>query len=164
MTSSSSLLQPAPMKRISSGSSLATGDGGGLLGSTSLLDNSSRKLLIAEDNAINMKVALGILRRLGFTNVVTAPDGVAAVEAVAAAGGPAAFDAILMDLHMPKKGGIEAVQDILRAWPHQRTKIIAVTADAFEDTRDSCVAVGFTGWLAKPFRVEEFARIMGQES
>lgn len=162
--SSSSLLQAAPMKRISSGSSLATADGGGLLGTTALLDNSSRKLLIAEDNAINMKVALGILRRLGFTNVVTAPDGVAAVEAVAAAGGPAAFDAILMDLHMPKKGGIEAVQDILRAWPNQRTKIIAVTADAFEDTRDTCVANGFTGWLAKPFRVEEFARIMGQES
>jgi len=164
IASSNSLLQAAPMKRISSGSSLATADGGGLLGTTALLDNSSRKLLIAEDNAINMKVALGILRRLGFTNVVTAPDGVAAVEAVAAAGGPAAFDAILMDLHMPKKGGIEAVQDILRAWPNQRTKIIAVTADAFEDTRDTCVANGFTGWLAKPFRVEEFARIMGQES
>jgi CheY-like chemotaxis protein len=162
--SSSSLLQAAPMKRISSGSSLATADGGsGLLGSSALLDNSSRKLLIAEDNAINMKVALGILRRLGFTNVVTAPDGVAAVEAVAAAGGPAAFDAILMDLHMPRKGGIEAVQDILRAWPNQKTKIVAVTADAFEETRDSCVANGFTYWLAKPFRVEEFARVMGQE-
>ncbi len=162
-SSSNSLLQAAPMKRISSGSSLATADGGGLLGGTTLLDNSSRKLLIAEDNAINMKVALGILRRLGFTNIVTAPDGVAAVEAVAAAGGPAAFDAILMDLHMPRKGGIEAVQDILRAWPNQKTKIIAVTADAFEDTRDSCIANGFSGWLAKPFRVEEFARIMGEE-
>jgi len=60
------------------------------------------------------------------------------------------------------QGGIEAVQDIIRLWPKQRTKIIAVTADAFEDTRDTCVANGFTGWLAKPFRVEEFARIMGQ--
>ena len=157
--STGSLLQAAPVKRVSSGSSLATADGG--LQGNSLQGNASRKLLLAEDNAINMKVALGILRRLGFTNVVTAPDGVAAVEAVAAAGGPAAFDAILMDLHMPKKGGIEAVQDILRAWPSQRTKIIAVTADAFEDTRDTCVANGFTGWLAKPFRVEEFAQIMG---
>lgn len=154
-----SLLQAAPMKRVSSGSSLTTTDGA--LHGNGTQGNATRRLLLAEDNAINMKVALGILRRLGFTNVVTAPDGVAAVEAVAAAGGPAAFDAILMDLHMPKKGGIEAVQDILRAWPNQKTKIIAVTADAFEDTRDTCVANGFTGWLAKPFRVEEFAQIMG---
>ena len=161
MGSTSSLLQAAPVKRVSSGSSLATADG--FAGASHRLDNSTRRLLLAEDNAINMKVALGILNRLGFTNVVTAVDGVAAVEAVAAAGGPAAFDAILMDLHMPRKGGIEAVQDILRAWPTQRTKIIAVTADAFEDTRDTCVANGFTGWLAKPFRVEEFARIMGQQ-
>lgn len=109
-----------------------------------------------------MKVALGILRRLGFADVVSATDGVEAVEAVAAAGGPAAFSAILMDLHMPKKGGIEAVQDIRRAWPNQQTQIIAVTADAFEDTRDACIAQGFTGWLAKPFRLEEFARIMGE--
>lgn len=161
--SNSSLLHAASVKRVSSSSSLATAASRDGALAASRADNGARRLLLAEDNAINMKVALGILRRLGFTNVVTAPDGVAAVEAVAAAGGPAAFDAILMDLHMPRKGGIEAVQDIRRAWPAQLTKIIAVTADAFEDTRDICVANGFTGWLAKPFRLEEFAQIMGQE-
>jgi len=50
------------------------------------------------------------------------------------------------------QGGIDAVIDIRRQWPDHRTKIIAVTADAFEDTRDRCIANGFTGWLAKPFR------------
>ena len=157
--STGSLLQAAPIKRISSGSSLTTNTQDGTA-TTPPVDNSTRRLLLAEDNAINMKVALRILRCLGFTSIVTAADGVAAVEAVAAAGGPAHFDAILMDLHMPRKGGIEAVQDIIRAWPHQRTQIIAVTADAFEETAELCRANGFTGWLAKPFRVEEFARIM----
>lgn len=168
------LLRQQRLKRASSaGSSLGLGvspadRGDGTASSSSIhtlsqmRDNATRKLLIAEDNSINMKVALGILRRLGFVDVISATDGVEAVEAVAAAGGPAAFSAILMDLHMPKKGGIEAVQDIRRAWPNQRTKIIAVTADAFEDTRDACIAQGFTGWLAKPFRLEEFARIMGE--
>lgn len=95
--SSGSLLQAPSFRRISSAGSLAEG------GAIRDEGNAARKLLLAEDNAINMKVALGILRRLGFTNVVTAPDGEAAVAAVAAAGGPASFDAILMDLHMPKK-------------------------------------------------------------
>lgn len=49
------------------------------------------------------QVALGILKRMGCTNVVTAEDGEAALEALHAAGGPDAFDVILMDLHMPKK-------------------------------------------------------------
>lgn len=45
---------------------------------------------------------------------------------------------------------MEAVRDIRRAWPGTATKIIAVTADAFEDTRDTCIANGFDGWCA-PF-------------
>ena len=170
-------------------------------------------------------MALGILKRMGCTNVLTAEDGEAALEALHAAGGPDAFDVILTDLHMPRKvkpctivcvcsgsggalrgvdgwlgewagrigwevaclacrpaclpapsltcrpaclprppaclqGGLEAVRDIRRTWSRYRTKIIAVTADAFEDTRDKCIACGFDGWLAKPFRVEEFARVL----
>lgn len=58
------------------------------------------------------------------------------------------------------QGGMDAVRDIRRTWPRYHTKIIAVTADAFEDTRDNCIANGFDGWLAKPFRVEEFAKVL----
>lgn len=57
------------------------------------------------------------------------------------------------------QGGMEVVREVRRRWPKSRTRIVAVTADAFEDTRDSCIAVGFDGWLAKPFRVEEFAKV-----
>lgn len=122
--------------------------------------NANHKLLLAEDNVINMRVAVGILRRLGFVNIEVAKDGIEAIEAVAAAGGPAAYYGLLIDLHMPRKGGIDAVKEIVKRWPDQKTKIIAVTADAFEDTRDICMENGFTGWLAKPFRIDEFAKVM----
>ena len=153
--SSGSLLQ-APLRKVSSSSSLKE--------CKETEGNANKRLLIAEDNVINMKVALGILKRLGFTWIETANDGTEAVEAVKAANGPGSFHAILMDLHMPRMGGIDAVKEIKRLFPNQHTTIIAVTADAFEDTRDTCVANGFTGWLAKPFRVEEFAKIMSEKN
>ena len=64
---------------------------------------------------------------------------------------------------MPNLDGVGCVKEINRMYPTHTTKIIAVTADAFEETRDMCIANGFGGWLAKPFRIEEFARIMSQE-
>jgi len=106
---------------------------------------------------------MGILKRLGFSDIDTAQDGQEAIDKVQQAGGPSAYFAILMDLHMPKLGGIDAVREIKKQFPDQHTKIVAVTADAFEDTRDMCIANGFTGWLAKPFRVEEFARVMSSQ-
>jgi CheY-like chemotaxis protein len=122
--------------------------------------NAAKRLLLAEDNMINMKVALGILKSIGFTNVQVAYNGLEAISLVQDAGGLSSFHAILMDLHMPKMGGIDAVKELRKMYPEEDTKIIAVTADAFEDTRDQCVANGFTGWLAKPFRIEEFAKVM----
>ena len=153
-------------RRVPSSSASESTRSGGLEGDSSnsltvlRRRNAGRRLLLAEDNIINMRVALGILKRLGFVHIDTVKDGVEAVEAVAIAGGPAAYHGLLIDLHMPRKGGIEAVQDILKGWPDQKTNIIAVTADAFEDTRDTCMENGFTGWLAKPFRIEEFAKAM----
>jgi len=154
--SSSSLFQ-APVRKIGSSSSLAD------CIENDFEKNIEKKLLIAEDNIINMKVAMGILKRLGFSDIDTAQDGQEAIDKVQHAGGPSAYFAILMDLHMPKLGGIDAVREIKKQFPDQHTKIVAVTADAFEDTRDMCIANGFTGWLAKPFRVEEFARVMSSE-
>jgi len=126
-----------------------------------VLHFADRKLLLAEDHPLNMKVALSILKKLGFTDVTTAVNGKEAVDAVTAAGGLNAFYALLVDLHMPVMTGLEAVQEIRKKWPGEsETRIIAVTADAFEDTRDLCMANGFSGWLAKPFRVEEFSKLI----
>ena len=151
VASSSSLLQ-APLRKNYSSNSLKD--------TTAENSNSEKRLLLAEDNMINMKVALGILKSIGFTNVQVAYNGLEAISLVKDAGGLSSFHAILMDLHMPKMGGIDAVKELRKMYPEENTKIIAVTADAFEDTRDQCVANGFTGWLAKPFRIEEFAKVM----
>ncbi|BDA47022.1 probable sensor histidine kinase GacS [Coccomyxa sp. Obi] len=118
------------------------------------------RVLIAEDNMINMKVALGILNRMGYKQVTKAMDGQEAYEEIVKHGGPDAFDVILMDLHMPRKGGMEVVSEVRKQWPRTRVRIIAVTADAFEDTREKCLASGFNGWLAKPFRIEDLASVM----
>ncbi len=125
--------------------------------------NTGKRLLIVEDNIINMKVAIGILKRLGFCDIDSARDGIEALAKVQEAGGPQSYFSILMDLHMPNLDGVGCVKEINRMYPTHTTKIIAVTADAFEETRDMCIANGFGGWLAKPFRIEEFARIMSQE-
>ena len=58
------------------------------------------------------------------------------------------------------QGGLELVRDVREAWPRSTTKIVAVTADAFEDTRDMCLQAGFDGWLAKPFRIQDLTRVI----
>ena len=58
------------------------------------------------------------------------------------------------------QGGMEVVRDVRQNWPKAAVRIIAVTADAFEDTREKCLTSGFDGWLAKPFRIEELASVM----
>ena len=58
------------------------------------------------------------------------------------------------------QGGMEVVRDVRQNWPDTSVRIIAVTADAFEDTRENCLRSGFDGWLAKPFRIEDLASVM----
>ncbi|KAG1657709.1 hypothetical protein FOA52_002513 [Chlamydomonas sp. UWO 241] len=122
------------------------------------------RILLAEDNAINMKVALGILHRFGHNDITTAQNGEQALRMVEAQGGAHAFHLILMDLHMPVMGGLEAVREFRKRYPQGPTKVVAVTADAFEGTRDECMAAGFDGWLPKPFRLEDMVRIIGEHS
>ena len=117
----------------------------------------SLSVMIAEDNAINMKVASSILTKLGH-RITSCWDGVAVLETLERET-QSAFDFILMDLHMPRMGGMEATQKIREQWPDSSIQIIAVTADAFEEVRSSCLAKGFDGWLAKPFGVKELERI-----
>ena len=118
------------------------------------------KVLIAEDNPINMKVALGILKRMGCTDVVTVEDGVQALDALNEVGGPDVFDVILVDLHMPCMGGLEVVREVRKKWPEVKARIVAVTADAYDATRENCLRAGFTHWIAKPFRLQDFSAVL----
>merc|ERR1712157_626890 len=134
------------------------------MGSPSCVPDSKCRILIAEDNVINMKVCLGILRRLGFANITTAEDGVIALKEIESRGGPDAFDVIFMDLHMPRKGGMEMVKELKEKHGEITCKIVAVTADAFAETKEKCFVQGFSHWIAKPFRIKDIEKIFESHS
>jgi len=106
------------------------------------------KILVAEDNAVNQKVILGFLRRLGCSPQL-AVDGREALEAAR----HGTWDLILMDVHMPVMDGLEAA-GILRAEGY-RGPIWALTASTLLEERDRCRASGMDGFLPKPLRLEE---------
>merc|ERR1711924_12356 len=72
---------------------------------------------------------------------------------------------ILTDLHMPRMGGMDLLSQIKKRWggpEHSCVPVVAVTADAFEETQQRCLAAGFSRCLAKPFRVEEFSKLLSK--
>jgi signal transduction histidine kinase/FixJ family two-component response regulator/HPt (histidine-containing phosphotransfer) domain-containing protein len=111
------------------------------------------QVLVAEDHPVNRKYLAALLDSLGH-QVHFAEDGQEAVQAVRAH----RYDAVLMDLHMPVLDGVAATQAI-RALQGSGAEvpIIALTADAFSETRDRCLAAGMNGFLIKPVNVQELA-------
>jgi CheY-like chemotaxis protein/HPt (histidine-containing phosphotransfer) domain-containing protein len=106
-----------------------------------------RHILLAEDNLVNQRVAMGILQKVGHT-VVLAVNGAQAVAAAAAQ----RFDVILMDMQMPEMGGAEAM-GVIRARERNTTEhvpIIALTAHAMKGDREMCLNAGADGYIAKP--------------
>ena len=116
-------------------------------------------ILLAEDNAINQKLAQRAIEKMGHTILVTS-NGLRAVEAAAAQ----AFDLILMDLQMPEMDGFEATARIRQAeLPSGRhTPIIAMTAHAMHGDRENCLRSGFDEYISKPVDLETLARILDQ--
>jgi CheY-like chemotaxis protein len=121
---------------------------------------SALAILVAEDNEINALLALSLLTRLGHRPTMAA-TGNAAVDAwmtTQAAGGR--FDLVLMDVHMPGSDGIEATRRIRATEAESRgprTPIIALTANAFDEDREACIAAGMDGFLTKPLDRERLA-------
>jgi PAS domain S-box-containing protein len=115
------------------------------------------RLLLAEDNRVNQKVALRLLQRLGYSADV-AETGRAAVDAVQAAsadGQP--YHAVLMDIQMPEMDGLEATRAI-RAAPLEQPHIVALTANALPRDRQACLDAGADDYLPKPIDLRELAR------
>jgi PAS domain S-box-containing protein len=109
------------------------------------------KVLIADDNAVNRKVALLMLGNLGYQADI-ACNGIEVLEALARK----TYDVILMDVQMPEMDGLEATKQICREWPKQnRPRIIAMTANAMRGDRDQCLAAGMDDYLSKPIRKED---------
>ena len=119
------------------------------------------RVLVAEDDLTNRKVAQALLGKIGLT-VVFADDGQQALNAITA-GEPA--DLILMDLHMPVMDGYAATQRI-RQWESDhdlpRRTIIALTADAFEADHQQCLAVGMDDFMAKPMSLKVLTDTLGK--
>ncbi len=113
----------------------------------------SARLLLAEDNPVNQKVATLTLRRLGYRPDVVA-NGKQAVMAVRRA----PYDVVLMDIMMPVMDGLEATSQIKAdPGPHPAPAIVALTANAMEGDRQRCLDAGCDDYLAKPVAPEELA-------
>ncbi|NML43941.1 response regulator [Ramlibacter sp. G-1-2-2] len=117
-------------------------------------------VLVADDNAVNLKVACAMLMKLGY-EMRTATDGREAVEAVAhAAAHGQRIDAILMDVNMPDVDGLQATRQIQAARGKAAPPIIAVTAAASAEDRERCEAAGMDDYLTKPLQVAALAQAL----
>ncbi len=113
---------------------------------------SKLRILLAEDNPINQKIAQKILTKAGHT-VHVANNGHEAVRALE----QEAFDLVFMDIQMPVMGGYEATERIREqeARLKKRTPIIGLTAHAMHGTREKCLRAGMDGYVSKPIRRDE---------
>ena len=121
-----------------------------------------KRLLVVEDNELNLEIATTILEEAGFA-VETAENGRVAVEKIEAAA-PGWYDLVLMDIQMPEMDGYEATRRI-RALPDKEkasVPIVAMTANAFEDDRKNALSVGMNGHIAKPLDVEILFQVLAE--
>ena len=119
------------------------------------------RILLAEDNLVNQRLALRLLEKQGHA-VAVAHNGQEAVEALAKQG----FDVVLMDVQMPVMDGMEATARVRAAekGTGRHTPIIALTAHAMKGDRERCLAAGMDGYLAKPIQSAELTRVLAEVS
>jgi len=113
------------------------------------------RVLIAEDNVINQKVASRLLEKLGYQADIVA-NGLEALEAVARQ----PYDVIFMDLQMPEMDGLQASKEINRLYPDKRPRIVALTANAMKEDMERCFAAGMDDFVSKPVKPKEIAEAL----
>jgi len=137
-----------PASRASNLKSLATGHSNG----------HPARILVAEDNQVNQKVAVRMLEKLGMRADVAA-NGREALDLFALR----PYNLVLMDCQMPEMDGYDATRAIRKHEPpDRRAVIIAMTADAMSGARQHCLDAGMDDYIAKPVRLEDLAAILGK--
>jgi CheY-like chemotaxis protein len=114
------------------------------------MSNQDVRILLAEDNLVNQKVALLMLKRLGYIADVAA-NGLEVLEALERQH----YDIILMDVQMPEMDGLETARHIREMKLKNPPKILAMTAYALEGDREKCLDSGMDGYISKPVLMEE---------
>jgi CheY-like chemotaxis protein len=115
------------------------------------------RILVAEDNQVNQKLALRILEQMGYRADV-ASNGLEAVESIERQ----TYDVILMDVQMPEMDGLDATRSIRKLNEVKQPRIIAMTANALEGDRELCIEAGMDDYISKPIRVDELMRALSQ--
>lgn len=144
------LVEPAPVPAVSAPPSAPVA----LLP----IDGQALRILLVEDNAVNQKVALTMLSRLGYVADVAfhGGEGLAAVR-------DKDYDIVLMDWHMPEMNGLEATIAIRRELPPGRQPwIIGLTANAMTGDREKCLQAGMDDYMTKPLRREELVAALAR--
>ncbi len=129
-------------------------------------DRSQLRILLAEDNVVNQKVAISMLERLGYRADV-AWNGLEVLDILKKRRqkntSEAGYDVILMDVHMPHKDGLETTEQICKEYPEEeRPWIIAMTANAMQGDREKCLDAGMNDYISKPVRREELLRALNK--
>jgi CheY-like chemotaxis protein len=116
------------------------------------------RILVAEDNVVNQKLALRLLSQMGY-RADLASNGIEAIESIARQ----TYDVVLMDVQMPELDGLEASRRIVAKWPREsRPRIVAMTANAMQFDSEFCLAAGMDDYLTKPIRVDALVAALHQ--
>ncbi len=106
-------------------------------------------ILVAEDNKINQRLALKVLKKLGYDATI-AENGKEAIDMME----KQSFDIIFMDIQMPIMDGFETTQYIINKWHDDRPRIIAMTANAMEGDKEACLNAGMDAYISKPINIK----------
>ena len=123
------------------------------------VDFSGKKILLAEDNALNAEIAASILKKMGFS-VELAEDGIVCVEKIE--NEKKGYDFILMDIQMPNMDGYKATRLIRQLSDRKKAEIpiIAMTANAFDEDRKKAFEVGMNGYVSKPIDAKSLKKTL----
>ena len=108
------------------------------------------KILIADDNRVNLKVGQSYLQKMGYV-----PDLAADGNEVLSALDRQHFDIVFLDVQMPEMDGYDAAREICKKYGADRPRLIAMTGNAMQGDRELCLAAGMDDYITKPIRVFE---------